>query len=215
MSVDTWYDVLPTFTDPQDLLTTQVDVLKTFSIATSDTTSTATMPWWRLVATPVEDYFVYSDYPIPVDLSYSETDLLGTDGLPIGDLNWFPADKATFMANHAEYFGALVDAWDAGTLVSAIRELGGAIPSRFELNQNYPNPFNPSTTIRYTLPVAGNVTLKVYNALGQEIATLVNGHQKAQNYEVTFDASNLATGIYIYTLQTDNFSQSKKMLLVK
>jgi len=215
MSVDTWYNVLPTFTDPQDLLTAQVDAVKTYSLAAIDCTSTATMPWWRLVSTPVETYFVYSDFPIPVDLSYSETNLTGTDGLPIGDLNWFPEHKATFIANHAEYFDALVAAWNAGTLVSAIRELGGARPSRFELNQNYPNPFNPSTTIRYTLPLAGNVTLKVYNALGQEIATLVNDHQKAQNYEVTFDASNLASGIYIYTLKTDKFSQSKKMLLVK
>ena len=214
MSVDTWYDVLPTFADPEDLLTDQVDALKTFSLATVDTTSTATMPWWRVTSTPVEDYFVYSDWPIPVDLSYSETDLVGTDGLPIGDLNWFPADKATFMANHADYYGALLTAWNTGTLVEAIRELGGT-PAGFELNQNYPNPFNPSTTISFTLPQAGNVTLKVYNALGQEIATLVNGRQTAQNYEVTFDASNLASGIYIYTLRTDNFSQSKKMLLVK
>ena len=215
MSVDTWYNVKPTFTDPQDLLTDQVDVLHTYSLASLDCTSTATMPWWRLVTTPVTTYFVYSDFPIPVDLSYSETDLTGTDGLPIGDLNWFPADKATFMDNHAEYFGALVDAWNAGTLVSAIREIGGTTPTGFELEQNYPNPFNPSTTIRYSLPLAGNVTLKVYNALGQEIATLVNGHQKAQNYEVTFDASNLASGIYIYSLQTENFNQSKKMVLLK
>jgi hypothetical protein len=214
MSVDTWYDVLPTFADPEDLLTDQVDALKTFSLATVDTTSTATMPWWRVTSTPVEEYFVYSDWPIPVDLSYSETDLVGTDGLPIGDLNWFPADKATFMANHADYYGALLTAWNTGTLVEAIRELGGT-PAGFELRQNYPNPFNPSTTISFTLPQAGNVTLKVYNALGQEIATLVNGRQTAQNYEVTFDASNLASGIYIYTLRTDNFSQSKKMLLVK
>jgi hypothetical protein len=214
MSVDTWYDVLPTFTDPADLLTDQVDALKQFSLATVDTTSTATMPWWRVTSVPVEDYFVYSDWPIPVDLSYSETDLVGTDGLPIGDLNWFPEDKATFEANHAEYYGALVDAWNNGTLVDAIRELGGA-PTGFKLSQNFPNPFNPSTTIRFTLPQAGNVSLKVYNALGQEVATLVNGHQTAQNYEVTFDASNLASGVYIYTLRTDNFSQSKKMLLVK
>ena len=214
MSVDTWYDVLPTFADPEDLLTDQVDALKTFSLATVDTTSTATMPWWRVTSTPVEDYFVYSDWPIPIDLGYSETDLVGTDGLPIGDLNWFPADKATFMANHADYYGALLTAWNTGTLVEAIRELGGT-PAGFELRQNYPNPFNPSTTISFTLPQAGNVTLKVYNALGQEIATLVNGRQTAQNYEVTFDASNLASGIYIYTLRTDNFSQSKKMLLVK
>ena len=214
MSVDTWYDVLPTFTDPKDLLTDQVDKLKTWTMAAIDTTSTATLPWWRLVATPVEDNFVYSDWPIPVDLSYSETNLVGTDGLPIGDLNWFPEDKATFMTNHAEYFGDLVAAWNAGTLVSAIPELGGA-PTGFELSQNYPNPFNPSTTIRYTLPQAGNVSLKVYNALGQEIATLVNGHQAAKNYEATFDGSNLASGIYFYTLRTDNFTQSKKMILVK
>jgi hypothetical protein len=214
MSVDTWYDVLPTFTDPKDLLTDQVDILKTWTMAAIDTTSTATLPWWRLIATPVEDNFVYSDWPIPVDLSYSETDLVGTDGLPIGDLNWFPEDKATFMTNHAKYFGDLVDSWNAGTLVSAIGEVGGT-PTGFELSQNYPNPFNPSTTIRYTLPQAGNVSLKVYNALGQEVATLVNGHQVAKNYEATFDGSNLASGIYFYTLRTDNFTQSKKMILVK
>ena len=215
MSVDTWYDVLPTFTDPKDLLTTQVDVLKTFSVATSDTTSTATMPWWRVTATPVADYFVYSDWPIPVDLSYSETNLVGTDGLPIGDLNWYPADKATFMANHAEYYGALVDAWNAGTLVTGIRELDGGKPTGFELNQNYPNPFNPTTVISFTLPKAGNVTLKVYNALGQEVATLVNGYKTAQKYDVKFDASRLAGGVYIYRLESDNFTQSKKMILMK
>jgi hypothetical protein len=216
MSVDTWYDVLPTFTDPKDLLTTQVDVLKTFSLATVDTTSTATMPWWRLVATPVEANFVYSDFPIPVDLSYSETNLVGTDGLPVGDLNWFPADKATFMANHAEYYGALVDAWNAGTLVTTgIRELGGGKPTGFELNQNYPNPFNPTTVISFTLPKAGKVTLKVYNALGQEVATLVNGYKTAQKYNVTFDASRLAGGVYIYRLESNNFTQSKKMILMK
>lgn len=214
MSVDTWYNVLPTFTDPQDLLTDQVDILKTWTMATIDTTSTATLPWWRLVTTPVQDYFVYSDFPIPVDLSYSETNLTGTDGLPIGDLNWFPEDKATFMDNHAEYFGDLLEAWNTGNLV-AIRETAGVNPTGFELKQNYPNPFNPSTTISFTLPQAGNVTLKVYNALGQEVATLINGYQTARNYEVKFDGSNLASGIYMYTLQTDNFNQSKKMLLVK
>lgn len=215
MSVDTWYDVLPTFTDPKDLLTDQVDALKQFNLATVDTTSTATMPHWRLVATPVADYFVYSDWPIPVDLSYSETNLVGTDGLPIGDLNWFPADKATFMANHAEYYGALVAAWNAGTLVTGIRELGSGKPTGFELNQNYPNPFNPTTVISFTLPKAGNVTLKVYNAVGQEVATLVNGYKTAQKYNVTFDASRLAGGVYFYRLESDNFTQSRKMILMK
>jgi len=216
LTTDTWYNVLPTFTDPKDLLTTQVDVLKTFSLATVDTTSTATMPWWRLVSTPVEDYFVYSDWPIPVDLSYSETNLVGTDGLPIGDLNWFPADKATFMANHDTYFSDLVDAWNAGTLVTtAVEEISNAKPSEFQLNQNYPNPFNPTTTIAFTLPQAGNVTLKVYNSLGQEVATLMDGFKAAQSYQVNFDASSLTSGIYYYSLQTENMNQTRKMLLIK
>ena len=217
MSVDTWYDVLPTFTDPQDLLTTQVDVLKTYSLATSDTTSAALMPWWRLVATPVTEYFVYSDFPIPVDLSYSETNLTGTDGLPIGDLNWFPADKATFWANHAKYFGDLVTAWNEGKLVEPVGVSGGTIakPVEFELNQNYPNPFNPTTTINFTLPQAGNVTLKVYNSLGQEVATLMDGFKMAQTYQVNFDGSSLSSGIYYYSLETENSNKTMKMLLMK
>jgi len=214
MSVDTWYDVLPTFTDPKDLLTDQVDKLKEWTMATIDTTSTATLPWWRLTSTPVEDNFVYSDWPIPVDLSYSETDLVGTDGLPIGDLNWFPDSKDDFETNHDKYFSDLVNAWNAGTLVSNIRELGG-IPSEFKLEQNYPNPFNPSTTINFTLPQASNITLKVYNALGQEVATLVNGFKMAQSYQVEFDASAMASGVYYYTLQAKGFNQTKKMILIK
>ena len=214
MSVDTWYDVLPTFTDPKDLLTDQVDKLKEWTMATIDTTSTATLPWWRLTSTPVEDNFVYSDWPIPVDLSYSETDLVGTDGLPIGDLNWFPDSKDDFETNHDKYYSDLVNAWNAGTLVSNIRELGG-IPSEFKLEQNYPNPFNPSTTINFTLPQASNITLKVYNALGQEVATLVNGFKMAQSYQVEFDASAMASGVYYYTLQAKGFNQTKKMILIK
>lgn len=215
MSVDTWYDVLPTFADPKDLLTTQVDVLKTFSLATSDTTSTATMPWWRVTSTPVTEYFVYSDWPIPVDLSYSETNLVGTDGLPIGDLNWFPASKATFMANHAKFYGELVDAWNTGTLVVGISESRSGQPTGFQLDQNYPNPFNPTTIISFTLPKAGNVSLKIYNALGQEVATLIDGYKVAQKYDVKFDASHLAGGVYIYRLMSDNYTQSKKMILMK
>jgi len=214
MSTDTWYDVLPTFTDPKDLLTDQVDVLKQWTMATVDTTSTATLPWWRLVATPVEESFVYSDWPIPVDLSYSE-DLTGTDGLPIGDLNWFPADKETFMANHNEYFGTVVNAWNQGILVTGLRELGGNTPDGFKLGQNFPNPFNPSTMINFTIPQAGNVTLKVYNAIGQEVVTLVDGFKTAQSYQVNFDGSSLTSGVYYYTLQAENFNQTKKMILIK
>ena len=85
----------------------------------------------------------------------------------------------------------------------------------FELNQNYPNPFNPTTKISYSIPARANVTLKVYNMLGQEVTTLVNGTEEAGRHEVNFNASDLASGLYIYKIQSGNFSQSKKMMLLK
>ncbi|HZW38684.1 MAG TPA: right-handed parallel beta-helix repeat-containing protein [Ignavibacteriaceae bacterium] len=89
------------------------------------------------------------------------------------------------------------------------------LPDHFELGQNYPNPFNPSTSIRYALPTSMMVTLKVYNILGKEVATLVNEEKAAGYYEVNFNASNLASGTYIYQLQTGNNVDVKKMILMK
>ncbi|MBU0476223.1 MAG: T9SS type A sorting domain-containing protein [Bacteroidetes bacterium] len=91
----------------------------------------------------------------------------------------------------------------------------------FSLEQNYPNPFNPSTTIKYSIPRSTEyysvqqVQLKVYDALGREIATLVNKEQKAGNYEVQFDGGELTSGIYYYKLQSGNFVESRKMMLLK
>ena len=79
----------------------------------------------------------------------------------------------------------------------------------------WPNPFNPTTTINFALAKAGHVSLKVYNSLGQEVAILVDGFKAAQSYQVEFDASSLTSGIYYYTLQTENMNQTMKMLLVK
>jgi len=83
------------------------------------------------------------------------------------------------------------------------------------LEQNYPNPFNPATTISYTLPIAGNVTLKVFDITGKEVRMLDNGYKAAGKYSVTFNASDLASGMYIYRIQTSNFSEVRKMLLMK
>ncbi len=85
----------------------------------------------------------------------------------------------------------------------------------FELNQNYPNPFNPATTIKYTLAQENLVTLKVYNILGKEVATLVNDVKKAGTHEVSFDASKLSSGMYIYTINAGDFIASKKMILLR
>jgi hypothetical protein len=90
-----------------------------------------------------------------------------------------------------------------------------AIVNDFSLEQNYPNPFNPSTKINYTLAERSNVTIKVYDVLGNEIATLINTTQEAGAYDVNFDASQLSSGLYIYTLSAGNFTSSKKMMLLK
>jgi len=89
------------------------------------------------------------------------------------------------------------------------------IPLEFALEQNYPNPFNPSTVIKYSIPENGFVTLDVYNLLGEKVASLVNGVQDAGRYEVNFDASQLASGVYIYSLRSGSFNLVKKMLLMK
>ena len=89
------------------------------------------------------------------------------------------------------------------------------IPETFILEQNYPNPFNPSTRISYQLPVSGNVTLKVYDLLGREVATLVNEEKPAGSYEVSFDASQLSSGVYLYRLSSGSFIETKKMILMK
>ena len=89
------------------------------------------------------------------------------------------------------------------------------VPKGFVLYQNYPNPFNPTTTISWELPVDGQVTLKVFDTLGNEVATLLNDHRTAGKYQTKFDASDLPSGIYVYRVIAGNISESKKMILLK
>lgn len=100
-------------------------------------------------------------------------------------------------------------------IVNSIEQIGNEIPSNYELKQNYPNPFNPSTIIDFSIPESGLVTLIVFNTLGQEVAELINDVKSAGSYEVLFEASNLSSGLYIYQIHTNNFSATKKMLLLK
>ncbi len=99
--------------------------------------------------------------------------------------------------------------------LDGVRQTSSVVPSSFSLSQNYPNPFNPSTKIKYSIAKAGYVSLKIYNILGQQVATLGNQYQTAGNYTATFDASRLASGIYFYRLNAGSFSAVKKMLLLK
>ena len=89
------------------------------------------------------------------------------------------------------------------------------IATRFELGQNYPNPFNPTTHIRFNIPETANAKLTVFNVMGEEVATLVNGVMQSGGHTVSWNAANMPTGVYFYQLQSGNFSQTKKLLLVK
>ncbi len=98
---------------------------------------------------------------------------------------------------------------------SALEKLSNLAPNEYSLDQNFPNPFNPSTKIAYSIKEEGLVTLKVYDVLGKEVATLINENKPEGNYEVDFNASELPSGMYIYKLQSGGFSDVKKMLLTK
>jgi len=99
--------------------------------------------------------------------------------------------------------------------VTSVREIDGGLLKSFSLEQNYPNPFNPSTTLRFTLPDAGIVNLAIYNLLGEKVEEVLNQEMKSGSYEVTFDASKLSSGVYLYTIRTANHTASKKMILMK
>jgi len=116
---------------------------------------------------------------------------LGNDGLGIGDRRW------------------------TGQL-TGIREINnGQVPADFSLSQNYPNPFNPQTKIQFTLATPSNVSLIVYNVVGEEVAQLVNEFKNSGNFEYTFDSAGLSSGVYFYTLKTANFVSTKKMIVMK
>ena len=132
-----------------------------------------------------------------LDCSFStdSRNFIGSDGLPIGDTNW-------------------------NSIITAVSERLSGAPAEFSLVQNYPNPFNPSTVINYSLQKPATVELFIYDMLGRRVADLVNKKQTAGTYSVNWNAADddgnpLAAGIYFYKLQTESFSQVKKMILVK
>lgn len=96
-----------------------------------------------------------------------------------------------------------------------VHELTVGLPDRYELGQNYPNPFNPKTIIYFQLPMSNYVKLIVYDVMGREVATLVNEQLNSGTYEIEWDASDYPSGIYFYTLSTGNFTETKRMVMIK
>jgi hypothetical protein len=127
--------------------------------------------------------------------SYSYTDKLNNAG------NYFYRLKQIDLDGSFEY--------------SNVIEVTTIAPENFEISQNYPNPFNPTTKIEFKVPQQSNVNIKVYNTIGEVVAVLLNDQLETGNHTVSFDASNLPSGIYIYRIETEDFSQSMKMTLLK
>jgi hypothetical protein len=158
-------------------------------------------------------HFIFADWPIPIDLSYTDSELLtaGLGAFPLGDLNWFPTVYEKWTAQKADEYAYISEFLQPRLGIQTTKGL----TRTFQLQQNYPNPFNPTTVINFTIPKAGYVSLKVYNMLGQEVATLVDGYKAAQTYNINFDASNLSSGVYLYSVKFNNQVLSKKMILMK
>ncbi len=137
--------------------------------------------------------------------------------LPDNDINTITID--TYGNKWIGTWGGLAVFNEGGVILSAEKNKEN-IPASFILSQNYPNPFNPTTTISYTLPLdekreTKDIKLIVFDVLGKEVATLVNKQQPIGNYKVTFNASKLPSGIYFYRLQSGNFVETKKLVLIK
>jgi hypothetical protein len=146
----------------------------------------------------------------PLQQSYP---LLVADGFGGAIFTW--NDMRNNATNSSDIYAQRVGA--SGTLGGAtgVDENNHSQPTIFALEQNYPNPFNPNTAIKYQIPKAGLATLKVYDILGKQVATLINENKNAGYYEVSFDASQMASGIYIYQLKVNDFVSNKKMILLK
>ncbi len=123
-------------------------------------------------------------------------------------------ERYYFAGAFYQLYGAIINGVQYGTIVG-VDDMPTTIPERFVLHQNYPNPFNSSTTIQYDLPKRTYVRLTVHDALGREVARLVEQMQIAGRYQVAFDASNLASGVYIYVLRIGNFLMRRHMILIK
>ena len=108
----------------------------------------------------------------------------------------------------------IATSWGVAVLNTAVKDYN-TVPASYTLSQNYPNPFNPTTNISYQISQRSNVSVKIYDILGNELRTLVNEEKAAGSYDLKFDASNLTSGVYFYTIQAGGFTQTKKMILMK
>jgi hypothetical protein len=145
---------------------------------------------------------------IPFDIELSSVSIGKTTR--DGQLDYSPIANGNSYANVAVWSYTWI-----GNSWTGIKNKGGNTVTSYKLSQNYPNPFNPSTKIQYSLMKPGLVTLRIYDVLGRLVKTLVNGYQVQGSHIVNFNASQLASGVYFYKLESGSFQSVKKMMLLK
>ena len=142
-----------------------------------------------------------------------------------GGASWILQRRGVIARVYSLYFINALTGWAAmwdGTIMKtttggfvSVSNLGNEIPSEYKLHQNYPNPFNPTTNIRFDIPRSTQIKLIIYDALGREVATLINEKLSAGSYEVDWNGSGYPSGVYFYKLETETFKQTKRMVLLK
>lgn len=215
----------PVFTVMPDM----VDDLIAWGIAAAPGGNEELLPKLRRpgneAVTDVADNFILFDWPVAVDLSYSNSAYLtaALGGYPLGDLNWFPAQKASWDVEADELRAELLTALETGVTPGGDTGTSvepGEIPLSIELEQNYPNPFNPTTTIRFLIETPSQVTLEVFDVTGRRVATLLNDALARGQHTVAWDARNeagqtVSSGVYFYRLQAGDIVQTKQMTFIK
>jgi hypothetical protein len=145
------------------------------------------------------------------DFTYTSGLVSGIDSRPIGALHWWAGEMDTYDEMAA--LAGVKAAWEGSA--TAIEDDITQVPTQFKLGNAYPNPFNPTTTLEFTIARQTKVNITIHNELGQQVATLVNKEMPAGVHQVTWDATGLASGLYFYTMEADNFKETQKMMLVK
>ncbi len=201
-----------------DVTTTPADTINFGGGSTEVTTSTATFDAFGTLNLPIGSFQALRQTTKEVHKDYFGTTL--TNSYTSYFFSWFTREghqlevNADTMNSGTVKITSLTVTYSVTTPVTAVKTVRD-VPAGFALRQNYPNPFNPTTIINYQLPMTNYVSLKVYNILGQEVATLVNGEKSPGTYEVEFDGSKLSSGIYYYRLESGGNVQMKKMVMIK
>ena len=168
---------------------------------------------------PIEFFFLLFFLQISLIAQYQiQTNVFSNGGSIVSNSEFqiFSTTGETFIGKAEEKTYTIFSGfWQPVMLLTPVKDNKDIISDKYILMQNYPNPFNPSTTIRYSIPKESFVTIKVYDIIGREIATLVNERKAAGNYSVKFNAGNFPSGVYIYRIQSGGFTDTKKFILLK